>query len=157
MALIFLLPAVTVAASNDFGLGIILGEPTGLSGKLWLTRSTAVDGAVAWSFSDEDALHLHADFLVHNLGLIAVEKGLLAVHFGIGGRLKLEDDSRFGARIPVGLTYLFENAPLDVFFEIVPILDLVPDTEFNPNAAVGIRYFFGTSNQNQGSRPRQSP
>jgi hypothetical protein len=138
-------------------MGIILGEPTGLAGKLWLSHNTAVDGAVAWSFSDEDALHLHADFLVHNLKLIAVDKGLLAVHFGIGGRLKFEDDSRFGARIPVGMTYIFEGAPLDAFLEVVPILDLVPDTEFNPNAAIGIRYFFGSTNRYQGNGTQRTP
>ena len=27
--------------------------------------------------------------------------------------------------------------------EIVPILDLIPDTEFEANAAIGIRFFFG--------------
>ncbi|MBP2681688.1 MAG: hypothetical protein H6Q78_1551, partial [Candidatus Krumholzibacteriota bacterium] len=46
-------------------------------------------------------------------------------------------------RVPVGLTYIFDGAPLDIFFEIVPILDLIPDTEFDANAAIGIRFYFG--------------
>jgi hypothetical protein len=32
---------------------------------------------------------------------------------------------------------------LDFFFELVPILDLAPSTDFGMNAAIGIRYFFG--------------
>jgi hypothetical protein len=43
------------------------------------------------------------------------------------------------------LTYIFQSAPVDIFFEVVPILDLVPDTEFDLNAALGARFFFGSS------------
>jgi hypothetical protein len=135
--------ALNVLAQGDgFGLGVILGEPTGLSGKLWLTEKTAVDGAVAWSVYDEGALHVHADFLFHSFNLINVSKGQLPLYFGLGARVKLAGDTRIGARIPVGLDYLFDGAPLDVFLEIVPILDLVPETGFNINGAIGIRYWF---------------
>jgi hypothetical protein len=135
------------AGGEDFGIGIIAGEPTGLSGKMWLTRSTAIDGALAWSFGDGgDALHLHGDYLVHNSSLFDVDKGVLALHFGVGGRVKFADDTLLGVRVPVGLTYFFDNVPLDVFGEIVPILDLVNETEINLNAAIGVRYFFGQRN-----------
>ena len=53
-------------AQEGLGLGIILGEPTGISFKSWLSTTTAFDMAAAWSFVDEDALHLHGDYLVHN-------------------------------------------------------------------------------------------
>ncbi len=39
------------AQQKDFGLGIILGEPTGVSGKLWTSSENAFDFAAAWSFS----------------------------------------------------------------------------------------------------------
>jgi hypothetical protein len=135
--------AGSAASQGNFGLGIIVGEPTGVSAKLWLTERTAVDMAAAWSFSDESAFHLHADYLLHNFDLINVQKGKLPIHFGIGGRLKFEDESRFGVRIPVGLTYIFAGAPVDIFFEVVPILDLIPDTDFTANAAIGARFYFG--------------
>jgi hypothetical protein len=131
------------AAQGTFGIGVIVGEPTGVSGKLWMTERTAIDGAAAWSFSDEAALHLHADYLFHNFDLIEVDQGRLPVYFGIGARVKFESDSRFGVRIPVGIAYLMEDAPIDFFFEVVPLLDLVPDTDFNFNAAIGARFFFG--------------
>ena len=28
-----------------FGIGVVLGEPTGISGKYWLSEKTAIDGA----------------------------------------------------------------------------------------------------------------
>lgn len=135
--------AISVLAQGDgFGLGVILGEPTGLSAKLWMTEKTAIDGGVAWSMYHEGALHVHADFLVHSFNLINVSKGQLPLYFGLGARLKLSEDTQVGARIPVGLAYLVDGAPLDIFLEIVPILDLIPATGFDINGAIGIRYFF---------------
>jgi hypothetical protein len=139
-----LIPGSLLAEGGEFGLGVIAGEPTGLSGELWLTRSTAIDAAVAWSFGDgEDAFLVHANYLFYNPGWIKVETGTMAVYFGLGGRVKFASDAQAGIRIPLGLDYLFENAPVDIFGEIVPILDLVDKTELNFAAAVGVRYFFG--------------
>ena len=130
------------AQENGFGLGVIAGEPTGLSFKKWVERNIALDGAVAWSLGRDDALHLHVDYLAHNFGLFQVEEGKLPIYYGLGCRIKSGDDDRFGARIPLGMNYLFENTPLDIFLEIVPVLDLAPNTELNMNGAIGIRYFF---------------
>ena len=129
-------------ARSGQGMGVILGDPTGLSGKIWLGPHTAVDGAVAWSFRNESAFHIHGDYLFHNFGLFKIEKGILPLYYGIGGRIKLENDTRVGVRLPVGMNYLFQNSPLDIFLEVVPILELIPATEFNFNAALGARFFF---------------
>jgi len=118
------------AQDSGFGLGVILGEPTGIS------------GAVAWSFDDESAMHLHADLLFHSSNISKVEMSKLLLYYGIGGRIKFEDDSKAGVRVPLGINYLSSGAPLDVFLEIVPILDLAPGTDFSLNGAIGIRYFF---------------
>lgn len=140
-----------VSQDRGFGLGIIAGEPTGISLKNWQTRSTAIDAALAWSFAGNDFIQLHGDYLSHNFTLLQVEKGRLPFYYGIGGRIKFvnvddndnkDEKTRLGVRIPLGLAYLFETVTLDVFVEVVPVLNLVPDTEFDLNAAVGIRYFF---------------
>lgn len=137
------------AASRSFGMGIILGEPTGISMKIKMSRVSAIDGALAWSLDRDYNFHLHVDYLMHRYDLISVEKGQLPLYYGIGGRIKIrdddapgDDDENLGARFPVGLNYLFYNAPFDMFFEIVPILDLIPDTDFDINAAIGFRYWF---------------
>ncbi|RMG63679.1 MAG: hypothetical protein D6715_10895 [Calditrichaeota bacterium] len=120
----------------------MVGDPTGISGKVWLGPHTALDAGVAWSFRDESAFHLHGDYLFHNFGIFRVEKGILPLYYGIGGRIKLEKDTRIGIRLPVGMNYLFEQSPVDLFLEVVPILELVPATELQFNAAIGVRYFF---------------
>ena len=133
----------TVAQDRGLGLGIILGEPTGLCFKKWRTSGTAIDGALAWSFGKKNVLHLHADYLVHNFNLSKAQKDKLALHYGVGGRIKItNDESRIGVRIPIGIDYIFQKVPLDIFLEFVPLLDLAPGTDFRSSGAIGIRYFF---------------
>jgi hypothetical protein len=147
-AFVFVLIGVTLLCSSSacpesFGVGVILGEPTGLSFKQWVGGHTALGAAAAWSFGDESAFHVHLDYLVHTGGRPDSEIGEMFFYFGIGGRLKAEEDeSRIGARIPLGLAYQFEESPLDVFFEIAPILDLAPETELRVNGGFGVRYYF---------------
>lgn len=142
MLIAMFFPFTALAQDADFGLGILLGEPTAISFKKWTGSRTAIDGGVGWSFGGKNKLHLHADYLVHNFNLIKVERGRLPVYYGLGVRLKLEDKSRFGFRIPVGISYIFEKASLDIFFELVPMLDLAPDTAFKIAGGIGIRYYF---------------
>lgn len=158
--LIMILSRALWADNSGFGIGFIIGEPTGISLKGWLNADSALDFAVAWSFIGRDSLHFHLDYLLHNFDLFKVEKGKFPIYYGIGSRIKLEEDddnSRWdrkgrvreddndtwiGIRVPVGLAYLFEGVPLDIFIEIVPILDLVHETSFDLNAALGVRFFF---------------
>jgi len=135
-----------MCAGEKFGLGFIFGEPLGISGKLWKSKSIAFDGAAAWSFADESNLHIHADILHHNWNLLTegltIKEGDLPLYYGIGGRIKIENETRVGVRLVLGIAYIFEPMPLDVFFEIAPIMDVVPKTEMNGNASVGVRFWF---------------
>ena len=131
-----------LAQDKNFGVGIILGEPSGICGKLWLGSSNALDMAAAWSFKGNDHLLLQADYVWHSFNLISVSSGKLPIYFGIGGRVLLADDPLIGVRVPIGLDYLFSNAPVDIFIEIVPILDLAPATEFDLGGGIGVRYWF---------------
>jgi hypothetical protein len=145
-ALLITLSGALAADEGDAGLGIILGEPTGLTGKLWLGTDSAVSGAVAWSFADNTRLHVHADWLRHNWDVLKrafdVQQGELPLYYGIGGRLRFDDDARVGVRFVIGVDYIFEQAPFDIFFEIAPVMDVVPQTSLNGNAALGARIWF---------------
>ena len=146
MLMVMLTCGTAQAQDKGFGLGIILGEPTGITWKLWTGYNTAFDGAVAWSFEKKSSMHLHGDLLHHSFNRARVDEGKLLLYYGIGGRVKFEDKSKVGVRIPLGINCLFPNSPLDFFLEIVPILDLAPSTDFSLNGAIGIRYFFGKRN-----------
>jgi hypothetical protein len=150
VVILLLAGTTATAAGGNFGLGVIVGEPTGVSLKIWTAENRAFDGGLAWSLGHDYTFHFHADYLFHEFSLITVEKGRLPLYYGIGGRIKILDDDirnndnddRIGIRFPVGLEYLFDNAPFDIFLEVVPILDLTPETEVDLNAAIGFRYFF---------------
>jgi hypothetical protein len=134
------------ASSGDGrGIGVIVGEPTGLSFKKWIDNVRALDAGIAWSLAKNESLHLHVDYLFHRFDRISnidVE-GKLPLYFGVGGRVQLSDaDDLVGVRAPLGISYLFPDAPIDLFVELIPILDIVPGTEFNLNAALGARYYF---------------
>lgn len=140
LGLMMILVKPITAQDHGFGLGIILGEPTGVSAKLWTSKDNAFNFAAAWSFKGDGNLLLQADYVWHFF--IPVSSGKLPFYIGIGGRVVLADDPLFGARIPIGLDYLFASAPIDVFVEIVPILDFVPETDFSVNGGLGVRYWF---------------
>jgi len=127
----------TTYAQKSFGLGIILGEPTGLSAKLYTGSNNAFDFAVAWSFKGSGNLLLQADYVWHSS--LARE---LALYYGIGGTITFADDPNVGVRVPVGLDYVFTSAPIDIFVELVPVLNLIPSTNFELNGGVGIRFWF---------------
>ena len=136
------IPTTGWAQAKGWGLGVILGEPTGISFKTWLNKDRAIDAAAAWSFGGEDAFHLHGDYLFHNRTLLNFDKNVIPLYYGIGGRLRFQGQSKFGVRFPLGVTFFIREAPIDIFLELVPILNLAPSTEFDFNGAIGARYYF---------------
>lgn len=135
-----ILTAPSLYAQNRPGnteVGIIVGEPTGLSAKFWVTQNSAFDLGLAWSFSGQGSMHIHSNYLIHN----PLDNPDLSLYYGFGGRLLLQNDPAIGARIPLGLQYNIPESRLSVFFELSPMLDLVPSTQFDVNGGLGLRYF----------------
>jgi hypothetical protein len=130
--------------NHRFGAGLMVGEPTGLSLKYWLDDNLAVDGAVGAAFHPDTDLYLHSDILWHNFDLLHVPRGQLPLYLGVGGRVKFVDDGddRFGIRVPIGVSYLFDNAPVDIFLEVAPILDVTPSVRGDFTASLGARFWF---------------
>lgn len=126
------------------GAGVIVGEPTGPTVKYWLNDTMALDGTLGWSLHDNDNIYLNADVLWHNFNLLPVSRGQAAVYFGVGPSIEFrhEEDNRVGVRAPVGISYRFENKPLDAFVEIAPILDVAPNLHGDLNVGIGMRYWF---------------
>lgn len=143
LALIVLATAALSPAVAEVGVGIIAGEPSGFSFKWWMDDGTAVDAVTGWSLADGD-FYAHCDYLWHRVIEDEDIGGSVPLYYGVGARILLrdEDDSKFGVRIPIGLDYLFDNGRFDVFVEIAPIFNFVPDTEFDLSGGVGARFYF---------------
>lgn len=136
-------------SNHSVGLGIMLGEPTGISFKIWNRQTVAWDAGAAWSFVGGKYFQIHGDFLLHNFNLLKVETGRMAFYYGAGARIKFgssdttaNSDTVLSLRVPIGLSYEFERTPVELFLEVVPMLDLVPSTEVQMAGAIGFRYYF---------------
>ena len=132
------------AAAAQTSVGVIAGEPTGLSVRQVLGGIASVDLAVAWSLVPRGAdaqgsLYLHLDYQQY-FEQINVEAVQLLFFVGVGPKLYIGDVLSIGARVPVGLFYNFPDLPLETFLEIAPGLNLIPTTELDVMGAIGLRY-----------------
>jgi hypothetical protein len=132
------------AQDKNFGIGIILGEPTGLSGKYWMSPENAFDAGLAYSFmEDNKSFAFHADYLYHAEGVID-KYYKMPLYYGFGVRFRVREikENTFGVRGVIGLLIYLKDAPVDVFLEAAPVFRLLPDTNIDFDIAVGARYFF---------------
>lgn len=143
-AFVVLFVTSAVAQRLGLGAGIMVGDPNGLSAKYWINPWMAVDAATSWTFGEgEDIGYLHSDFLIHQFDLIQVPEGKLPLYYGAGVRGLVGDEDRFGIRIPLGVEYLFDGVPADVFLELAPVYNIGPDSQIEWDGVIGFRYFFG--------------
>ena len=128
--------------SGSIGVGAIIGEPTGVSVAYHTTDGHSFAGGTAWHFLNRISYHLHVDYLFYQYNIFQPDHGSLPLYFGLGARLRFDKTDKFGIRFPIGIAYHFENEPIEIFFEIVPIMELMPGTELAGNSGIGIRYYF---------------
>jgi hypothetical protein len=142
VALLFLLglsTAGSAAGPGRFGIGIILFDPSGLSAKAWLSRSTALAGGIGWSAEENHYLHVHADFLFYSRRLAADRNLDLGFYLGAGGKIIFRDEDNAWFRVPLGVDFLLRKSPLNFFFELVPSFNF---SKIQLVGAIGFRYVF---------------
>jgi hypothetical protein len=109
-------------------------------------EKNAIAGGLAWSLGNSDSnggyLHLHADYLIHNNNLINISGTTLPFYYGLGAGIGFASDVYLGARIPLGVEYFFGGKKFDAFFELVPVVGLLPGFGIGVNGAIGLRYNF---------------
>jgi hypothetical protein len=154
------LPASAAGArGGPLGLGIVLGEPTGFTGKLRQGPANSIDFGLAWALSDY--FLLYSDYLWEfpgGFGRSTPFVSQLSPYIGLGGILAFStndnwrEDRKFfghhdssiglGVRIPLGIAWNVPTAPLEVFLELVPGIAIIPGTDAFLQAGIGVRYFF---------------
>ncbi|MEX1276587.1 MAG: hypothetical protein WEE20_11675 [Bacteroidota bacterium] len=152
---LFLAVQTSFAQDRKFGLGVMIGEPTGISAKLWTSSTTAFDFGLGWSVGGDrigrydgyydggSRVHFHMDYLWHAFDAIrATER--FPLYYGIGGRINTGAGYRnsVAVRGVFGIAWLPRETSMDVFLELAPALQLSPSSGFGIDGALGARYFF---------------
>lgn len=151
------------ASSGDFGIGLMVGEPTGLTAKYWLSNDRALD--IGLTYSLRNYLEILFDHNWHFPSAFGRSKTASAFvpYLGIGAAFFIDTGDRYaysyknghftyfrpygessfalGARIPLGLEFLPSAAPIGVFAEIVPGVGMFPGVFGFFQGAVGVRFY----------------
>ena len=149
-------PSASGVEKGSLGVGIVLGEPTGVAAKLYLQDDQAVQAALGLTFVT-GGFQAHADYVFHPWILEERAEFTIPAYIGPGVRLMQhragrdgDDDFRVGARAVVGMLFDFKEIPLDVFVEVAGIAEYrfgTDDPEIEGfglalNGGLGARYYF---------------
>jgi hypothetical protein len=135
----FLLSAASAAQPVRAGVGLVLFEPSGLTGKAWLRGPTALAGGIGWSAEKNHYLHIHMDFLFLRYRLAADSNLDLDLYLGAGGKIIFRSTDNGWLRLPLGIDFLLRKSPINIFFEVVPSFNFSDVKLFG---AIGFRYIF---------------
>ncbi len=129
---------------KTFGVGLMVGEPTGANLKFWLSDVSAIDAVAGITLDDDNDFVAHADYLYHFNDVVVFDHSRFAVYFGGGPRFQARDrqDDVFGIRAVMGVDYIFDDIPVDVFVEAGPQFDITPDDDVSFTAGAGARFWF---------------
>ena len=155
MIFLIIISSYSNAQNKKFGLGVIIGEPTGISAKLWTSNTNALAFGLGWAVEgyrlsgfdrDYDNItrtHIHVDYLWHSFYAVS-SNGQFPLFYGIGGRINTGPryEGNLAVRGVLGIHWLPRDTPLDIFLEVVPTLTLVSSTGFDIDAAIGARFYF---------------
>lgn len=129
----------------DLGLGLFLGEPTGVDLKIGLGNRSGLDLLFGVdTLRDGRAGYGHLTYLVTPLVAqgqsvtVPLRLGIGAALFGPG------DDLRFGVRAPFELGLRLRSAPLEIYGEIALLLlfvDPASDLEVDVQGGIGFRLY----------------
>jgi hypothetical protein len=143
VVLIFSSLSTVAMTKDDWALGAMIGNPTGINGKYWLGDRQAVDGGVGISPGKSSNVSLHSDYLLHQPSAFYFnDEYPLDFYYGLGARMEFGKDIELGVRIPFGLVHNITEQRADIFVEVAPILDIISRFGLELHLLAGGRYYF---------------
>ena len=149
--------AVRIDRGGLFGAGMAIGNTsTGGTAKLWFSPEIAMQfGAGAGPFGNNVRFQL--DFL-YSYYRWDSEDGQYSLPFyvGVGGQAGIffkypypADRTDLGVRVPIGMSVVVPNNPIELFFEVAPDVATYDDTiakkqrgVFYVDGQIGARFYF---------------
>ncbi len=151
IAILCILVVPVILSAQNLGLGIILGSPTGLSLKYLLTKTSAFSAHAGWSFHEDPGVHLTGDYQHLFPMVIETAEGASISDFtpyiAVGGRFRFKkdeeaDDNEFHLGIRIGGGVEYNISRFGIFVELLPVVDLVPETSFDLEGGLGCLFYF---------------
>ena len=146
--------ATEIGESRPFGLGLQLGTPSGVSGKIYLGgRKNAIDFTVGGAYADRyywGGFYAQVAYHWHLTELTSGEGVAIPFRIGVGGFISTNanyynwgngryDSAVVGARVPFGLDFDLEEAPFQFWIEAA--IDVTP-WGLGYDGGIGARYYF---------------
>ena len=131
--------------SRKWGLGIVVGAPSGLSLKYWQSSRVAYQGSIGGMWGG--GLMIGADYLVHEDALrnpsipFYYGPGIFIGDAGFGGPNYSRRNLALGIRAAFGVDYIVRDHPFDVALEIGPALLLTPVLGMGIELSISIRFY----------------
>ncbi len=140
---------------RDFGFGLIVGEPTGLTGKYWTNSRNALEFNVGSSFFGRPRIDV--DYLWH---FNAFRTSIVKLYAGVGGIMGFGEGNSFwyewrngrfyyrtgndiGLAISglIGINVIPRDTPLEIFLDAGILIGMAPDFGSAGELAFGIRFY----------------
>ncbi len=142
---------------RSFGFGLQLGEPSAITGRVWTSKLNSWDMAIGASYLGSP--HIQAGYLWHFPD--AFNSQVVFLYAGVGGILGFRGDETDGwfikrkngwyhdnnnsvvlaVRGAFGINVVPNRTPLDIFFEVDPIVGVSPEIGFDFMPSIGIRFY----------------
>lgn len=153
LALFVILFSVNSKA-GDIGIGLKLGDPTGLTAKFKLSKVNSVVVDLGSSYFGNPRINVDYiwDFNAFNSSQVNLYAGLGAV-VGLGegneffykrGKDKFyyrDSGVGIGANAVFGLNFMPKNTPLELFVELGALVGISPDFGSNGEGSIGVRFY----------------
>ena len=146
LAMLLLFALRAPARAEAIGIGLFLGEPSGLDLKIGLGAKSSVDVVIGQSsFRDNRTDYAHVTWLLTPF----VARGrsvLVPFRIGIGAAAigVVDDNAHMAVRVPFELGFRFRRTPLEIYGEIAIKGVFVEEDfiTFDADSGLGIRFYF---------------
>ncbi|MGE0547333.1 MAG: hypothetical protein AB7O24_08910 [Kofleriaceae bacterium] len=143
LVLVFvLLAAVPRSASADVGLGLFIGDPSGIDLKLDLGRRSALDILLGWNtFREGRSGYGHVTYL-YTLAAGRGRSVVVPLRLGIGGAVYgFRNDVDAGVRAPFQVGLRFRRTPIEIYGEVALFVTFLDDW-WDVQGGLGLRFYF---------------
>jgi len=142
--------AVAVPAHADVGLGLFVGEPTGLDLKIGISPRSGLDLVFGWdTYRDNRDQYGHITYLA-TLLVGHGESVNVPLRLGVGaafyGDSSFNNGTNVAVRVPLELGLRFRTAPVEIYGEIALKLTFVDANndkdDVDLDGGIGFRIYF---------------